>query len=387
MSGREIFVTERMDLDLVWPTGRCSQALLTLSTLASFWTRYCPWWRAAARLAAADAQIKVQEILDKIAAVPEGQTSVGTRVVVTAQLTGCSDDESCGRLISQQSGRRAHTSEAHPAPPGRDWPGCWGTTRTFVIPLLLRKLSPNFPIRAPTLHRAAFRFSSHMLASNNPDDSDDSVVYLGCKRRGSPAPARLTTATAAQIDAPPETKTASNLDNSGSRYHQQPKTRVRPGGKMTYPRAIRHGPTAATGDRTKYPNRRANTTSPGRVSDRNGHGHRGPRTRPGRRLSSEATVPFEIRNKYFKVGWVMNWNKSTPPPAVYGIFDKAGRLHLFRGHEGAESSMERPTSAPIDHGNVKYDSPFKDMSHTEVRKMAIQRLIRRCGPHLGPGEI
>ncbi|KAH7113065.1 hypothetical protein EDB81DRAFT_310668 [Dactylonectria macrodidyma] len=209
-----------------------------------------------------------------------------------------------------------------------------------------------------------------MLASDDPDDSDDSVVYLGSKRRGSPAPARLTTAIAAQIDAPPETNTASNLDNSGSRYHQQPKTRVRPGGKMIYPRAIRHGPTAATADRTKYPNRRAITTSPGRVSDRNGHGHRGPRTRPGRRLSSEATVPFEIRNKYFKV-----------------VFDRAGRLHLFRGHEGAESSMERPTSMPIDHGNVKYDSPFKDMSHTEVRKMAIQRLIRRYGPHLGPGEI
>ncbi|KAH7111931.1 hypothetical protein B0J13DRAFT_534191 [Dactylonectria estremocensis] len=225
-----------------------------------------------------------------------------------------------------------------------------------------------------------------MLASDDPDDSDASVVYLGSKRRGSPAPARLTTATATQIDAPPETNTASNLDNSGSR-HQHPRTRARPGGKMIYPRATRQGSTAATAVRTKDPNRRANTTSPGRVSDRNGHGHRGRRTRPGPRLSSETTVPFEIRNKYFKLGWVMNWNKSTPPPVVYGIFDRAGRLHLFRGHEGPESSMERPTSVPIDHGNVEYGSPFKDMSHAEVRKKAIQRLIRRYGPHLGPGEI
>ncbi|KAH6953864.1 hypothetical protein BKA56DRAFT_625514 [Ilyonectria sp. MPI-CAGE-AT-0026] len=233
-------------------------------------------------------------------------------------------------------------------------------------PIAPQKLVSQFPdSRSDFTQSCVPLLIAHMLASDDPDDSDDSVVYLGSKRRGSPAPARLTTATAAQIDAPPETNTASNIDNSGSRYHQQPRTRGRPGGKMIYPRAIRHGPTVATADRTKDPNRRANTTSPGRVSDRNGHGHRGPRTRPGPRLSSEATVPFEIRNKYFK----------------------SGRLHLFRGHAGAESLMERPTSVPIDHGNVEYDSPFKDMSYTEVRKMAIQRLIRRCGPHLGPGEI
>ncbi|KAH6972632.1 hypothetical protein EDB80DRAFT_693517 [Ilyonectria destructans] len=258
--------------------------------------------------------------------------------------------------------------------------------RIFVI--ASQKIVSEFPNSRSDFTQSDVPLSiAHMLASDDPDDSDDSVVYLGSKRRGSPAPARLTTATAAQIDAPPETNTASNLDNSGSRHHQQPRTRARPGGKMIYPRAIWHGPTAATADRTKDPNRRANTTSRQHVSDRNGHAHRGPRTRPGPRLSSEATVPFEIRNKYFKVGRVMNWNKSTPPPAVYGIFDRAGRLHLFRGHEGAESSTERPTSVPIDHGNVEYDSPFKDMSHTEVRKMAIQCLIRRCGPHLRPGEI
>ncbi|KAH8669295.1 hypothetical protein BGZ61DRAFT_116241 [Ilyonectria robusta] len=204
-------------------------------------------------------------------------------------------------LTQTQRGRRAHAGEAHPAPPGRDWPGCWSTMRVFVI--ATQKIVSQFPnSRSDFTQSYVPLFIAQMLASDDPDDSDDSVVYLGSKRRGSPAPARLTTATAAQIDAPPETNT--NLDNSGSRHHQQPRTRARPGGKMIYPRAIWHGPTAATADRTKDPNRRANTTSRRHVSDRNGHGHghRGPRTKPGPRLSSEATVPFEIRNKYFKLG-------------------------------------------------------------------------------------
>ncbi|KAH6972693.1 hypothetical protein EDB80DRAFT_743510 [Ilyonectria destructans] len=92
----------------------------------------------------------------------------------------------------------------------------------------------------------------------------------------------------------------------------------------------------------------------------------------------EPIVPFEIRQKRFRLGHVQNWDKSTTPPTVFGLFSEGGRFYLRIGHEGSVS---------IAHDEVQYLPKYQGWSKKQVRDKVREELINKVGPVLGPGEI
>ena len=80
-----------------------------------------------------------------------------------------------------------------------------------------------------------------------------------------------------------------------------------------------------------------------------------------------------------------NWAKQEAPPAVYGVFDRAGRLRRRVGHGGR--NLLQSSSVTIAHEKVQYRSLFQGMTRQQVRAEMCRLLVRKCAPFLVAGEI
>ena len=87
-----------------------------------------------------------------------------------------------------------------------------------------------------------------------------------------------------------------------------------------------------------------------------------------------------------KLGWPQKF-MGHKRQAVYGSFDRAGRLCYRLGAEKLDCPSNREKMSKIAFKDVEYSQRFRGMTQKQIRAEVYRALETKLGPFTGAGEV